>query len=349
MAELKNYNFSNTKEFIDTAIKRGGKFIDGKILCMPRSMGHGEFFFTEVAPGFSIAMMDVVFTSEILFKRLKSEQNLYILQFDVSDEVNDIVVSDVIDEEDDLKIIKAPFSAISNQIEYIHKPTVGKRTFKVRLFVDKKVLNKYIRNSCKVNKNTSCTEKRCVLNGYKGKEIDGINCIGDSIFCLDYIDSKSKVLLHSLMKRSVFDPDFELFFTGITYKLYRKFINNYMTFHLDEIPQMDIDAILKTKEHLLSDLSGPFPSVSLLANMVGMSVSKYKTLFKEVCGETANQLFMKEKLILAQKMLQSGEFHSVNEVATLLNYSRKHYFSVKYFELFARDPSKDFVRKFWDD
>jgi len=28
-------------------------------------------------------------------------------------------------------------------------------------------------------------------------------------------------------------------------------------------------------------------------------------------------------------MLKSGEFHSISEIATMMNYSRKYYFSVK--------------------
>ena len=339
MIELYHYYSLDSKWFSDASKRIGAKLIDNRIAIMPKNFGHGEYYFTNVAPGVSIVLMDVVFTTEVVYKRPKSEEDFYILQFDLSEEINDVIVHDA--EEDELKLIKTGFSILSSQVGNSFRPLIGKRVLALRMIVDKKLLNEGVKNVCKVS---TCTEKACVQNLCKGNKEIEINCLDKNIFIYNNIDSKSKVLIHSIKEKSVFDVDFDLFLKGIALKLLGLFIDNYTTIPSFEITRKDSIAVLKTKNYLLGDLYAKFPTVSFLANMAGMSVTKYKPLFRNAFGMTPNQFFMREKLILAEMLLKSKEFSTVTEVARSLGYTKNQHFSDRYFELFGRLPADDFVK-----
>lgn len=74
-----------------------------------------------------------------------------------------------------------------------------------------------------------------------------------------------------------------------------------------------------------------------------MSASKYKRLFKEIEGITPNNFFKREKIVLAHKLLCSGSYGSVIQLAYDLNFTRVDYFSKEYFKIFGRNPSEDLV------
>ncbi|MDQ8015297.1 MAG: AraC family transcriptional regulator, partial [Flavobacterium nitrogenifigens] len=99
------------------------------------------------------------------------------------------------------------------------------------------------------------------------------------------------------------------------------------------------------KNYLTNNLYGPFPSLIFLAGMAGMSASKYKSLFKKRFNNTPKNLFIEEKIKLAQKLLKSGEYSTLSEVMYELNYTKLSYFSSKYFELLKRKPTDDFLKK----
>lgn len=325
MLEFFHHYSHDSKWFLELAKKSGAKLIDDTIAVLPKKLGHGEFYFTNIMPGVSIVLMDVLFKEDVLYNRLISEEDLYILQFDLSDDINEFEVNNV--EANGLLLYKSGFSVVSSQIENSFKPVAGKRTYALRLLVDKSILNE------------------CVKKTYWRNKVEGINCVNENFLVHDYMDSKSKVLIHCLKNKSVFDTGFDLFFKGTALKLLANFMDNYTVDRFDEVFVNDSDCILKTKNYLLGNLYGLFPTISFLANMAGVSVTKYKLLFNKMYGITPNQFFIMKKLMLAETLLKSGEFSSVNKVAELLNYSKSQYFSTRYMEFFGRKPSVDLVKK----
>ncbi|KAF5281382.1 hypothetical protein FQR65_LT14720 [Abscondita terminalis] len=85
---------------------------------------------------------------------------------------------------------------------------------------------------------------------------------------------------------------------------------------------IEIKGILATQEYILTQLWVKFPGVSNLARMAGMSESKYKLAFKRVFNDTPNNFFLTEKLFLAKRLLTSGDYNSVLEIAYELEYSK---------------------------
>lgn len=310
------------------ASEMGGELIDNKIIVLPENLGSGHSFFTQITPGISALFMDFVLTTPIKMNRLKSDNELYIFHFDLSDHPSLIKINDI-----DYKIgssINLGLAIISNAIESSLKPPMNKRTAALRILVDKKLLNEFVKNHP--------TEEFSTRN---------IKIEREKPYYYDNIDSNSLLLLQSLKNRDVFDSSFEPYLKGISLKLLGNFLNRYSDSNTvkNEISEIEVEAITKTKTYLLDHLYNPFPSVPFLSKMAGMSPSKYKMLFKKEFHSTPNNLFIKEKMILANKLLQSGDYNTLTEIIYELNYTKLSYFCSKYYDLFHRKPSEDFVKK----
>lgn len=328
---MKNFThfYSLTPEWqYQLATEMGGELIDNKIIVLPKSLGHGYSFFTQITPGISALFMDFVLTTPVKMNRLKSDNELYIFHFDLSDAASIIKIDAT-----DYKIgssINLGLAIISNAVESTFKPAINKRTMALRILVDKKLLNEFVKNhpSEEYSKRKIKIEK-------------------SEPYYYDNIDSNSLLLMQSLKNKSVFDASFDPYLKGISLKLLGNFLNRYSESVAvkNEITAVEIVAITKTKTYLLDHLHNPFPSVPFLSKMAGMSPSKYKMLFKKEFHNTPNNFFVKEKMLLANRLLQSGDYNTLTEVIYELNYSKLSYFCSKYYDLFHRKPSQDFVKK----
>jgi AraC-like DNA-binding protein len=302
----------------------GANEIDDKLLEMPKNIADGGFYYTEVVSGLSVVIWDMVFKEPILIKRLKSDDDLYIIHFDFSDEMNLIHIED-----EKHKIgykANLGLGVFDNAVDNVFQPVVGERVFAIRLLVAKDLLNFSV-----VNGGLKDSTKRTVK---KGK---------NTLFFHDHIDSESKLIMHEIKGKSFSDPGFEIYLRGISLRLLAKFIDRYsnLTSMLHRISDKEAQALNETKEYLLNNLFNEFPGIFLLAEMAGMSVTKYKTLFKKMFVDTPNNFFIREKMILAKELLKSGRFDSINDILEELNYKKMSYFSSKYFKHFRKKPSDD--------
>ncbi|MEZ0129495.1 helix-turn-helix domain-containing protein [Flavobacterium sp. LBUM151] len=328
MKKISHY-YSLTPEWQNEFVEKlGARFIDDKITVLPESVGKGHSYFAQIIPGISVLFID--FTLKIPFKIIRnpSDNPLYIFHFDLSEHVNLIKINNK-----DYEIgsyDKLDLAIIDNQIESSFKPSVNERTIAIRILVDKALLNDFIK------KHTGKEEVR-----QKIKE-------GQSVFYhYGNIDSNSILLIQSIKNKSVFDLSFEPLLKGVSLKLLGNFFNKFYDSQnpKNNVPDSEKETINKTREYLLNNLYGHFPSVTFLASMAGMSESKYKILFKKCFNNTPNNLFIKAKMDLAKTLLQSGNFTSLTDVTYELNYTKLSYFSSKYYETFQRKPSDDFIRK----
>ena len=309
------------------AKKLNAELIDNKIIKLPESIGKGHSYFTQIIPGISVLFIDFTLKTPLKITRLKSDKQLYIFHFDLSEHVNLIKINNK-----DYEIgsyDKLDLAIIDNELESSFKPAVNERTIAIRLLVDKKLLNDFtIMHSKKVE---TKQKNRGVKNFF---------------YHYGNIDSNSILLIQSIKDKPISSISFEPLLKGVSLKLLGNFFNKFYDLKPinNDITNVELEAINKTKEYLLSHLYGSFPSVTFLASMAGMSESKYKILFKKCFNDTPNNLFIKEKMILASTLLKSGRFNSLTDVIYELNYPKLSYFSSKYYVFFKRKPSEDFVK-----
>lgn len=310
------------------AKEMNGELIDDTIIVIPESLGHGHSYFTQITPGISVLFMDFVLKEEVKINRLKSDNELYILHFDLSEHINMITINDInfkIGSYDNLGL-----AVIDNKIESSFQPAVNERTLALRLLVDKRLLTDFLKNH--------------PSEDYSKRKI---TVPKNSLYYYDNIDSNSILLIRSLKERSMLEPTFGPYLKGISLKLLGNFLNRYENSQAveNEITELEIEAVTKTRTFLLDNLNNPFPSVTYLSEMAGMSPSKYKMLFKKRFNTSPNNFFIKEKMLLANKLLQSGDYHTLTEVIYELNYTKLSYFTTKYFDFFHKKPSEDFRKK----
>jgi AraC-like DNA-binding protein len=303
--------------------------IDDKIILFPDAIGKGHSYFTQIREGISVLFIDLSLNNPLKICREKSDNDLYIFHFDLSEHVNLIKINN-----EDYEIgayHKLDLAIIDNQIDSSYEPALNKRTFALRILVDKKLLNDFVAKHRKKNIEQQSKNK-------SGKQV---------FYHYGNTDSNSTLLLQSLKTKSVYDLSFDSFLKGITLKLLGNFFSHFYDAENKKtaVPVAESDAINKTKDYMLANLYGPFPSVIFLASMAGMSESKYKTTFKKYLEISPKYFFISEKMALGKKLLKSGKFRTLTEVMYELNYTKLSYFSSKYFELLNSKPIDDFVKK----
>lgn len=323
------HSYSLTPDWqYDVAKQLKTEVIDNKLIVVPDDIGKGFFYFSPVMEGISVVYADL--TAKVPFKitRQKSENELFIFHFDLSEHANFIKINEV-----DYEIgafNQLDLAILDNQIESTLIPAVNKRVIALRIIIDKKLLHDFIEKFQKKENafNHNTTDK-------------------NAFYHYGNIDSNSILLIKSLKEKSVTDLSYDSFIKGISLKVLGNFFNKFYEpkEHIDKLTEIENEFIEKTKEYLTNNLYGPFPSLTFLASMAGMSASKYKSLFKKRYHNTPKNLFIEEKIKLAQKLLKSGQHASFTEVMYELNYTKLSYFSSKYFELLNSKPSDDFIRR----
>lgn len=316
------------KKFTKQLVEQfGAELINDKLLLMPKSLADGSFYYTEVVPGLSVVIWDLRFKKPIKINSLKSDDDLYIIHYNLSDGINLIDIKGIrekIEYKANLEL-----GVFENVADKVFKPIVGERIFAMRLLVAKDLLNFSVINGTK--------DKFNKLKAKKNK---------NSVFFYDHVDSESKLIIHDIKSKSFQDPAFDIYLKGVVLRLLGTFIDRYSNQVpiLHYMPEKEMESLNMTKEYLLDNLFANFPGIKFLADMANMSVSKYTSSFKRIFANAPNHFFIREKMILANKLLKSGSYDSLIDVSKELNYCTLSYFSLKYFKQFGRKPSDDFVK-----
>jgi AraC-like DNA-binding protein len=325
MIEINLSSFSVSSWLQNLAEQLGAEIIDEKIILIPECIGKGSFFITEVVPGLSVVIWDLVFKENIDIKVLKEDSGLFVVHYDFSDDLNLIMVDGTVYKFDykanlGMGVFNAAF-------ESLHHPKVGERIYAMRLLVSKKILNVLTSN--------------CVMKMTENKIKSGKK----TLCFFDHIDSKSRILLQNIKSRSIFDPAFEIYLRGISFRLLSKFIDRYYNLEpsLYLISKKEADLVTSTKDYLMENLLNNFVGIHVLADMAGMSVTKYKSLFKKMFMTTPNGFFIQERMILAKKLLKSKNFYSIAEIAAELKFHKIGVFNLAYFKYYGVKPCIDFI------
>lgn len=327
MIEIEHTYSLSAKWLRALAEQFGTELIDDKLLIAPKEVAEGGFFFTTVTKGLSVVLLDLKFERNIYLKRLKSDNGLFVIHYDFSDEMN-LIHIDGIKHKIGYKA-NLGLGVFDNAIENVFQPVVGERVFAMRLLVSKELISSSI-----IDTNKEHTHKRKIKSDK------------NTLFFYDHIDSNSKLIMHAIKNKSFLDPAFEIYLKGVSLRLLAKFISRYsnLTPMLHHISKKEAKALNQTKDYLLNNLMRGFPGVESLAEIAGMSATKFKTLFKKMYVSTPNQFFVREKMILANKLLKSENFEKVSDVAYELNFGKVSKFNTLYFKKYGKKPSDDFIK-----
>jgi AraC-like DNA-binding protein len=106
----------------------------------------------------------------------------------------------------------------------------------------------------------------------------------------------------------------------------------------------DYKKIRKIEHEITKNLSKSAPSIKELAEMAGMSVTKFKTLFKEAFGDSPHQYIIDKKLYYAKELLQTGQY-SITEVSYKIGFTYPSGFTRLFKSKFQYPPSVIYSNK----
>ncbi|SUJ06305.1 transcriptional activator FtrA [Sphingobacterium spiritivorum] len=301
--------------------------IDNKRSTLPQQHGTGGTIFLEIIPGLSIQLVDLVYTVPIKVTRTPTKEDIYVVYYDISDHFNQHII--------DGTAHKVGYSSkfgmgfTDGKVESTFIPAIFERNFYLRLFIAKSLLHSML-DGCKPAQEIEAIfdESKKVISYY------------------NHVESATQLLLNDLKNRSFDDPAFELLLRGTSLQVFTNLIRRIRLYDakLYKLPQQDLENMDKSIAFLTNDLQMDFPGIQKLAEIAGMSTSKYKTLFKRIMKDTPQQFFLNEKLLLAKDLLNGGMFGSIKEVALELGYSQSGYFAAAYRKKFNLLPAENFVK-----
>lgn len=106
----------------------------------------------------------------------------------------------------------------------------------------------------------------------------------------------------------------------ITYDLLTYFNELVADKHLTQLAQSEKASVIKLEQDLSNRLDLTTPKIREMASSLNMSVSKFKTIFKEIFHESPHQYFLNKKLAMALELLSKKEL-SLSEIAYRVGFS----------------------------
>jgi len=104
------------------------------------------------------------------------------------------------------------------------------------------------------------------------------------------------------------------------------------------ISKIDIERMMMVESDLLSDLANP-PSLEELARSAAISVTKLKTLFRQVYGLPPYEYFQQHRMLKAKELLLSTDM-PVNRIGADLGYKNMSNFILAFRKVFHINPGE---------
>lgn len=276
-ANLKlEYLPSLSSEWYDTLISSNNKeSVKKNIVWFPKYMGTGGSIFCKIHPEVSVLVFDAILNQKICFDRLPTNEleDFWILCYDLHN--REYIKSNTWNSKEQRDLFKSNVTILDSNSSSTYIVKEGVRNFSLRILIGKDFLNNFLMKS--------------------GILYQEFNC--EKFFC-KAMDSRSKVLLNTLKKHRLDSTNYEFLLKGVVYNLLGFFTEKQSipTVEFNVIYNRDREAILKSNDYLLSDLTIPFPGVNELVKVANMSVTKYRVLYKSIIGTTPLLFFRQEKL-----------------------------------------------------
>ena len=134
----------------------------------------------------------------------------------------------------------------------------------------------------------------------------------------------------------------ELYIRGKVYELISLYFNRNDDTDMDQCPFLvsedSVKRIRKAKEIMIARMSEP-PSLTELAEEIGLSLKKLKEGFKQIYGDSVYSFLFDYKMEYSRKMLEYGQ-HNVNEVGLKVGYSTASHFIAAFKKKYGTTPKK---------
>ncbi len=150
------------------------------------------------------------------------------------------------------------------------------------------------------------------------------------------------VILSQMMNYNLHPSIKELYIKGKVYELISLYFNKSTDADIEQCPFLadedNVRRIRQAKEIMISRMAEP-PTLSELAEEIGLSLKKLKEGFKQLYGDSVFSFLFDYKMEYARKMLETGQ-HNVNEVGLKVGYSTSSHFIAAFKKKYGTTPKK---------
>lgn len=158
----------------------------------------------------------------------------------------------------------------------------------------------------------------------------------------DDISPSMAIVLNQLFHYNLNTSIRNLYFKGKGYELLSLYFNRSEDPNMEQCPflmdEENIAKIKKAKQIIINNMAEP-PGLQELSEMVGLTLKKLKTGFKQVYGDSVYGFLFDYKLEYARKLLDTGTYN-VNEVGVQIGYSTASHFIAAFKKKFGTTPKK---------
>ncbi|HTH31669.1 MAG TPA: helix-turn-helix transcriptional regulator [Lacibacter sp.] len=298
------------------------------VLHMPPDIADGYFRVVELPNGLQALLSDLHYHVDITFKREKSEEYFCILHF------NDAELSDSLHF---LYNGKQIFDKGTRRAGVTLSSSANDMSFTVKGNTKAKSLNILLPGRW-INDNLNRYNELQVLSRY--------NAMRNTLVHPEPFDAQNRILFDEVFQTGEANPlhsmivknRIMLLLEHFLSKIYRK-MQEEPTQPPRKIKASDMGKLMEIESLLVRDFGQPPPTIALLAEKSGMSVSKLKSAFKRVYGTGIYEYYQKNRMQKAKSMLLTGQYN-VKEVGTQLGYSNLSNFSLAFKKEFKMLPSQ---------
>lgn len=297
-------------------------------LYLPESIGEGYLHVVELPNGLEVLLSDIDFKSDVTFKRERSEDYFCILHF------NDVELSDPIHF---VRNGKQMFDKSTRRAGVAISSNANDMSFTIKAKTKARSINILLPGKW-INSNLNQYNELQVLSRF--------NSLRNTLTHPEPFDAQNRILFDEIFHPESGSPLHEMIVKNRILLLLEYFLARiYRKMQQEkEVPPRkikvtDMSKLMEIEALLVSDFSQPPPTILLLAERTGMSVSKLKSAFKRVYGTGIYEYFQKNRMQKARSMLLTGQYN-VKEVGTQLGYTNLSNFSLAFKKEFGVLPSQ---------
>jgi AraC-like DNA-binding protein len=294
---------------------------------IPATIGKGFIQVIDLPNGLQAFVSQIEFFTDVKFHLVKSTEHFCTLHFNELELTETNYLLNEADNSSKQKEFRAGSSVIAgNQdISYVMKAKTKSKSIRIIL------QENWVQQNLKIN------DEVMVLSDYTSK---------NSISHPNPFDAHNRMLFDEVFLSDPSNPMHQMILKNRIMLLLEYFLSKlYRSVKAKEgtavkkLKSSDLNKLMEIESILVRDFSTSPPTITMLAERTGMSVSKLKTAFKKVYGTGIYEYYQKNRMQKARTLLLTGQYN-VKEVGLHLGYTNLSNFSLAFKKEFGILPSQ---------
>lgn len=294
---------------------------------IPATIGKGFIQVIDLPNGLQAFVSQIEFFTDVKFFLVKSSEHFCTLHFNELELSETNYLMSEAENASKQKEFRAGSSVISSKDDIVYVMKAKSKSKSIRIILKESW----------VHQNLKMNDEVMVLSDYTSKNsishplpFDAHNrMLFDEVFLSDPTSPMHQMILKNRIMLLL-----EYFLS----KLYRNIKAKEGT-AVKKLKSSDLNKLMEVESILVRDFSTAPPTISMLAERTGMSVSKLKTAFKKVYGTGIYEYYQKNRMQKARTLLSTGQYN-VKEVGLHLGYTNLSNFSLAFKKEFGILPSQ---------